>query len=600
LKLRNRLFLLSCLLSLLLAACGSANTPVVTTELPTSTLRPTRTPTATATPVPVTPGEGKEIFFFSLNENGYRHLFAYNPQTLPLTRLTTGGWDDTSPALSPDGLRLAFASNRNDYWDLYLLDLQTGQVSRLTDTPQYDGAPSWSPDGQWITYESYVDDNLEIFLLSMVDAVPEPIRLTNDPAADHSPAWSPGGRQIAFVSTRSGESEIWLANLDEGGEGRFVDASHSPDSAEAHPAWSYDGAQLAWAARNYRNGLSGVYLWNSLVPDRPAHWVGNGNWPAFNESADQIATLIEAPNDSYLSAYTVSGSITLPVLPLPGSVHGLIWRTVPLPTLLPIVFSRASNVTPAALYVPAKEIEAEVPGRTSVIEIQGVQAPYPYLNDQVNESFNALRARVILETNWDALANLQSAYVPLTDALDPGLGEDWLFTGRAFALNPLSLNAGWIMIVREDFGEQTFWRVYLRAQAQDGSLGAPLHDLPWDLNARYGVDPQSYEQGGQLMASIPAGYWLDLTDLARQYNWERLPALVNWRTYFNGARFNELVLTGGLDWRAAILQMYPPDVLVTPTVVVPFTRTPTRTPYGYRTPVPSLTPTPRPTFTPSP
>ncbi len=42
-------------------------------------------------------------------------------------------------------------------------------------------------------------------------------------------------------------------------------------------------------------------------------------------------------------------------------------------------------------------------------------------------------------------------------------------------------NAGWMVAVREDFGAQTYWRLYLRAQLQDGSLGEPLHSQPWDL-----------------------------------------------------------------------------------------------------------------------
>jgi TolB protein len=100
------------------------------------------------------------------------------------------------------------------------------------------------------------------------------------------------------------------------------------------------------------------------------------------------------------------------------------------------------------------------------------------------------------------------------------------------------------------------------------------------------------------MESAPSGYWFDLTALAAQYGWERLPALTDWRTYYAGARFNELAFTQELDWRTAMLQLYPPEVLITPTVVIPPTRTPTRTPLWYRTPTPTRTPTPRPTSTP--
>ena len=136
--------------------------------------------------------------------------------------------------------------------------------------------------------------------------------------------------------------------------------------------------------------------------------------------------------------------------------------------------------------------------------------------------------------------------------------------------------------VREDFGGQTYWRLYLRAQLQDGSLGKPLQTNPWDLSARYNLDPKIYEQGGQY-APVPPGYWVDVTSLALQYGWERVPALPNWRTFYRGARFTEFALTEKLDYYSALLQLYPADVLLTPTRLL----------------APSNTVTITPTFTPS-
>jgi TolB protein len=107
---------------------------------------------------------------------------------------------------------------------------------------------------------------------------------------------------------------------------------------------------------------------------------------------------------------------------------------------------------------------------------------------------------------------------------------------------------------------------------------------------------------------------VDVTSLARQYGWERVPALPNWRTFYRGARFTEFALTDGLDFYNAMLQLYPPDVLLTPTRLLPPTPTssvtptftptitPTRTPRRTLTPSKSPTPssTPVPTNTPAP
>ena len=580
------------LLAAILAGCSQP----FATATPTATETRTPTETATATPIP----DAQDVVLLSMEENGYAHLFFYIPQVIPLTRLTYGVWDDVSPALSPDGTQVAFASNRDKTWDLYVLRLGSGEITRVTHSPEYESAPSWSPDSQWLACELYLDENLEIGIVSLTDGDQEPIPLTNEPYSDHSPAWAPDGRHVAFVSNRSGDSEIWLADLDKTGEERYTNLSHTPFSAESHPIWTGDGSKLAWTSAAQNIGFSGIYVWNALQPERPATWVGDGDWPAWNAPGDRLMAVIQGPNQEYLTSYTLEGELLLQPIPLPGPVRGLLWPNMVLPNPLPRPYADAAAQTPLPEWTIAVTPLVEGPvQRYALNTLPDVQAPYPQLHDSVDESFDALRKRFIEEAGWDVLASLSNAFVPLTTALDPGLGEDWLFTGRAFALNPLMSNAGWMVAVRQDYGTQTYWKLYLRTQLQDGTQGEPLHNPPWDLAARYDLDPRSYEQGGKYAEVLP-GYWLDFTTLARQYGWERLPALPNWRTYYSGARFTEFALTGGLDWYSAMLEIYPKDVLVTPTHILPPSPTPTRTPRPTLTPVPTRTPRPTATSTVTP
>jgi len=197
------------------------------------------------------------------------------------------------------------------------------------------------------------------------------------------------------------------------------------------------------------------------------------------------------------------------------------------------------------------------------------------------------------------LASLENAYVPLTSALEPGRQQDWLYTGRAFEVNTVPVMAGWMAAVREDHGRETHWRVYLRTRFQDGSQGVPLHDLPWNFDARYSGDPLPYEQGGALAEAVPSGYWVDMTALAAAYDWEALPALANWRTAYSAARFNQFVKTDGLDWKTAMLELYPPEALYTATPFPTPTPTLSPTPWWYKSPTPTPTITDTPTLTPS-
>lgn len=590
------------LVSLLFAGCSQQ----VNTPSPES-IPPTAADTLTPEPV-ISAGLARDLVVLSIEENGYAHLFVTIPGEMTLTRLTSGEWNDITPAISPDGSRLAFASNRDGFYDLYLLDLQSGGIQRLTQTEQFDSSPTWSPDLAWIAYTTYANDNLEIAFYSLTNPDQTQILLTENSASDHSPAWAANGRQIAFISDRSGDSEVWLANLDIKDDSRFTNLSNTPQSAESHPVWNADGSRLAWTSDSLHLGYSGIHVWEVDQPTRPARWIGDGDWPAWNTQGNQIIALLDGPNQEYLTAYTLDGRLLLAPFPLPGRARGLIWPNVSLPNPLPGSFTQAAQGTPAALWAPALTPVTDVPGqRWYLVDLPGVQAPYPQLHDLVDESFAALRERVVQATGWDALGSLENAFVPLTTSLDPGYQEDWLYTGRAFAVNSLMVNAGWMTVVREQIGAETYWRLYLRAQRQDGSLGEPIQNPPWDVNARYDLDPRSYEAGGRY-APVPSGYWVDMTSLAQAYGWQRLPALPNWQNYFAGARFSEFAMPNGLDWYAAMLELYPAEVLATPTRVLPPTATASRTPVPTSTPGPSRTPRPTgsptntrtPTSTPTP
>src|SRR5690349_4663966 len=93
--------LIAILCIMLLAVLGC------TPQVPTATAATNNVipPTASATKefVPAVPKNAQEMVVFSYEEDGYAHLFAYIPNQLPYTRLTSGNWDDITPAPSPDG-----------------------------------------------------------------------------------------------------------------------------------------------------------------------------------------------------------------------------------------------------------------------------------------------------------------------------------------------------------------------------------------------------------------------------------------------------------------------------------------------------------------
>jgi serine/threonine-protein kinase len=62
--------------------------------------------------------------------------------------------EDTAPALSPDGQKIAFMSRRDEDWEIYVINADGSGLERLTESPAQDGLPTWSPDGKAIAFVS--------------------------------------------------------------------------------------------------------------------------------------------------------------------------------------------------------------------------------------------------------------------------------------------------------------------------------------------------------------------------------------------------------------------------------------------------------------
>ena len=128
-----------------------------------------------------------------------------------VTRLIDHDADDLTPAWSPDGRRIAFASGGRARLDIYVMD--ASGFTRLTDNDG--GTPAWSPDGRRIAFTSDRDGNPEIYVMNADGS--GVTRLTYNDARDlflndSFPAWSPDGRRIAFHSHRDGNMEIYVMN----------------------------------------------------------------------------------------------------------------------------------------------------------------------------------------------------------------------------------------------------------------------------------------------------------------------------------------------------------------------------------------------------
>ena len=509
-------------------------------------------------PTPDTLSSGGSVAF-TIRRNGNSDIYVLTIGRSEPVRLTSNPADDREPAWSPDGRELAFSSHRDGNWEIYVLNLQSGETRRITDYPGFDGDPGWSPDGQWLVFESYREDNLDLYIIR-ADGSGGPIRLTEHPAQDFSPVWAPSGRHVAFTSWRSGNKDIFIMSLDAASDQTAENVTASPDRYEDHAAFEGQGRFLAYDDRS--TGYELVYV-TPLVGYRPAEQpatVGQGRHPSWSPDGSSLLYAYDSDRQNHLIAGSVDAwSVAPQAYTTNGYVADLAWSAV---TLLPDLLEEQLQDVAAAEDAPLViENISQLEGEQALYFLweMDVDAPLPYLSERVDQSFDALRARVIADAGWDLLGQLDNMYLPLDSKPLPGQpAESWSYAGRAIDFNYLLALADnpQVEVVREDQGSETFWRIYLRTAVQDGTMGEPLRQLPWDFRARFGFDPQYYDQGGKTKDEIPGGYYLNFTALAADYGWTRVPAVERWHTFFQGIRYWHFENHQGLTWEEAMLEIY--------------------------------------------
>ncbi len=557
---------------------------------------------ALSLPTPTPLGSGGSIAF-TLRRNGNADIYVLDQANRQLVRLTHDPAEDRQPTWSPDGNYIAFASNRAANWDIYLLDLLSGALIRLTRDQAFDSNPAWSPDGRWIAFESYRRGNLDIFVMSTSGE--EIRRITTDPAPNYGPVWSSDGQAIAYTTFRDGNKDIFVQPLE--GPRSAVNITQSPDLDEYDPAWSPDGRYLVYVSGPIGNPSlqTTTFDWETMSADQTqTDLFGAGTSPTWAPDGRSFIFTYRRGGQSHIVAANIQGwGLFQEVYGLDEPLSDLAWTAIPLSSRA-MAWARSVSPDETSLYIEllqptatagppyrlvsvpniairevavegqtqspgagpplATSAEPSEPTLTPTITPTPTPTPTPLpamLSDRVNESFNALRQRVIAETGRDYLANLSHTYLPMDHTPPAGQSRmSWHVCGRAISLDSTLYTStdSPVELVREDVGNVTYWRVFLRTESQDGSMGEPLREAPWDLYARE-AGGRALVEGGCLSEDIPSGYYVDFTTLASDYGWERVPSLWRWRYFWPDVRWEVFQKTDGMTWWECMLELFSPE-----------------------------------------
>lgn len=152
------------------------------------------------------------------------HLYVFDVATKAAVQITSGDFDDSEPAWSPDGKQLAFRSNRStpdpdrtydsNIWVVAADNTDKGaHLTQVTTNPGADAAPSWSPDGKWITYVTALDPKLLVYATHHIAVSPatggeaKVLTLAFD-RMSRSPHFSPDGKSVYFIADDDGTENL--------------------------------------------------------------------------------------------------------------------------------------------------------------------------------------------------------------------------------------------------------------------------------------------------------------------------------------------------------------------------------------------------------
>jgi TolB protein len=151
------------------------------------------------------------------------------------------GGSNISPAVSPDGNKVAMILSKDGWTDLYVENADGTGLNRLTKSPQDESSPCWSPDGQWICYASKDHERRQLRRIPVSGGESRVIPTAGLPSPTE-PDWSPDGKLIAFTAQFRAGFEICVVQPDGGKATQLVEGED--------PSWSPNSRTLVFARRH--------------------------------------------------------------------------------------------------------------------------------------------------------------------------------------------------------------------------------------------------------------------------------------------------------------------------------------------------------------
>ena len=256
-----------------------------------------------------------------------------------------GGFYNTSPAISPQGDKIAFLTNRNFFFDLYLMSALDGKIikrlvkgSRSSDFEELNiitPGISWSPDGKKIVLSAKSSGYDVIYIIDVESKDNEVLPLKMD--GIKSVSWSPDGKYLAFIGHDASQSDVYIYNF----ESKTITNLTNDIFTDSDPAWSADSKLIYFVSdrmdvlsapadsfKIYKTDYSQTDIYNIDINTRKINRVTNlpgseKTCPVVSYDGKQLLFISDANgiNNIYRKSLESKGDST--VIPITNSLSGL-------------------------------------------------------------------------------------------------------------------------------------------------------------------------------------------------------------------------------------------------------------------------------------
>lgn len=188
---------------------------------------------------------GKMGLYYVSYKLGNANIFAHNLISRDRSVFARHNGLNISPAVSPDGSKVAMILSKDGWVDLYVCNADGTGLKRLTKSPQDESSPCWSADGKWIVFAGKLGERRSLCKVSASGGEVQRIQ-TAGVSNPSEPDCSPDGKWIVFTAQMGG-FELCVVPAD-GGNAIAIAGGEDP-------SWAPNSRTVVFARRS-GNGRS--------------------------------------------------------------------------------------------------------------------------------------------------------------------------------------------------------------------------------------------------------------------------------------------------------------------------------------------------------